>query len=61
MIIVKENNYYTFINKNGQKVINGTLDTVYLTTDASTGKNTYYMTYGGITDDIEAKFASLGY
>lgn len=62
MIVVQESkNRYTFINKSGQKIISGTLDSIYLKTDASTGKNTYYMTYGGVTEDIEAKFATMGY
>ena len=39
------------------------LNLIVVKTDASTGKNTYYMTYGGtsdITRDIEEFFASMG-
>ena len=54
---------YNLINRKGAIRISAPLNAVYLTADALTGKNTYYMTYGGtseITRDIEEFFASMG-
>ena len=64
LIVVKtDKTSYNLINRKGTIRIGAPLNTVYLKTDASTGKNTYYMTYGGtsdITRDIEEFFASMG-
>ena len=64
LVIVKtDKTSYNLINRKGTIRIGAPLNTVYLKTDASTGKNTYYMTYGGtteITKDIEEFFASMG-
>lgn len=64
LIVVKINNTnYNLINRKGVIRINAPLNSVYLKTDAATGKNTYYMTYGGsseITRNIEEIFASQG-
>lgn len=64
LVVVKVNEKnYNLINRKGVIRINAPLNSVYLKTDAATGKNTYYMTYGGsseITRDIEEIFASLG-
>lgn len=64
LIVVKtDKTSYNLINRKGTIKIGAPLNTVYLKTDASTGKNTYYMTYGGtsdITKDIEEFFASMG-
>ena len=48
-----------FVNR----FIEASLNSIYLKTDAATGKNTYYMTYGGTstkTLNIEEFFASVG-
>ena len=46
---------------NGSEIINGyVLEDVYLKTNTATGENTFYMTYGDKTEDIEKKLESLG-
>ena len=51
------------MNRSGEMRIAVSLNSIYLKTDAATGKNTYYMTYGGTstkTLNIEEFFASVG-
>ena len=64
LVVVKTNeNGYNLMNRSGEMRIAVSLNSIYLKTDAATGKNTYYMTYGGtteITKDIEEFFASMG-
>lgn len=64
LVVVKINDTsYNLINRKGVIRINAPLNSVYLKTDASTGKNTYYMTYGGTsetTKNIEEIFAAQG-
>lgn len=63
IVVQTSQSSYNLINRKGTIRIGAPLNTVYLKTDASTGKNTYYMTYGGsseITRDIEEFFASMG-
>lgn len=61
LIVVAENNFYNIININGKpRVPSGVVDTIYMRTNATTGKNTYYMTFNGQTADIEERLASYG-
>lgn len=64
LVVVKTNESgYNLMNRNGELRISVPLGSIYLKTDASTGKNTYYMTYGGTTIktlNIEEFFASMG-
>ena len=64
LVVVKtDKTSYNLINRKGIIRIGAPLNSIYLKNDASTGKNTYYMTYGGtteITKDIEEFFASMG-
>lgn len=52
---------YTIINTTGQQLVTAVLDSVYLMTDASTGKNTYYITYNGNTKNAEETLSAIGY
>lgn len=60
VIVVEKDRMYNLIYPSGQLAINGgfMLTSVYLTYDATTGQNTYYMTYGGKTANIEETFRS---
>ena len=64
LVVVKTNeNGYNLMNRSGEMRIAVSLNSIYLKTDAATGKNTYYMTYGGTTTktlNIEEFFASVG-
>ena len=63
VVVQTDSNGYNLVNRKGAIRIGASLNSVYLKTDAATGKNTYYMTYGGtseITRDIEEFFASMG-
>ena len=63
LIVVKvDQQHYGFIDTKGQTTeIPSILDSVYLKTDASTGKNTYYISYNGKVGKLEQFFASTGY
>ena len=52
---------YTIINIKGEQLVATVLDSVYLITDASSGKNTYYITYNGKTENAEERLAAMGY
>ncbi|OKZ57027.1 MAG: hypothetical protein BHV99_03080 [Clostridium sp. 26_21] len=52
---------YTIINTGGQQLVTAVLDSVYLIPDASTGKNTYYITYNGNTKNAEETLSAIGY
>ena len=52
---------YTIINTSGQQLVTAVLDSVYLIPDASTGKNTYYITYNGNTKNAEETLSAIGY
>ena len=60
LVIVEKDRMYNLIYPSGQLAIKGgfMLNSVYLTFDATTGQNTYYMTYGGNTANIEETFRS---
>ena len=63
VVVQTDSNGYNLVNRKGAIRIGASLNSVYLKTDAATGKNTYYMTYGvtsEITRDIEEFFASMG-
>ena len=63
LIVVKvDQKHYGFIDTKGQSTeIPSILESVYLKTDASTGKNTYYIAYNGKVGNLEQFFASTGY
>ena len=63
LIVVKvDQKHYGFIDTKGQSTeIPNILESVYLKTDASTGKNTYYIAYNGKVGNLEQFFASTGY
>ena len=46
----------------GKEIIgNYALDSVYMLSNTATGENTFYMTYGGRTENIEEWLAGLGF
>lgn len=60
IIVVKENDYYNLIRTNGKEIIpSNVLDSVYMRRNATTGENTFYMTYNGITEDIEKRLSEI--
>lgn len=63
LIVVKvDQKHYGFVDTKGQSTeIPNILESVYLKTDASTGKNTYYIAYNGKVGNLEQFFASTGY
>lgn len=63
VVVQTSKDSYNLMNRKGEIRINTGLNSVYLKTDASTGKNSYYMTYGGTSEktlNIEEYFASMG-
>lgn len=61
IIVVEKNKRYNLMRTNGSEIIDGyLLEDVYLKTNTVTGENTFYMTYGDRTEDIEKKLESLG-
>ena len=61
IIVVEKDNMYNLMKANGKELINGyLLEDVYLKANTETGESTFYMTYGGKTEDIEKKLDSLG-
>ena len=61
IIVVQKDQNYNLMRTNGSEIINGyVLEDVYLKTNTATGENTFYMTYGDRTEDIEKKLESLG-
>lgn len=62
MIVVEKDKYYNLIDAQGKyKISTFALDSAYIIHDGATGKNTYYMTYNGNTDNIEERFKAQGY
>ena len=54
LIVVEKDKFYNFIDLRGnEKITTYVVDSVYLRTDASTGENTYYMTYNGYTRTVD--------
>lgn len=61
IIVVQKDKNYNLMRVNGKEIINGyLLENVYMKTNAATGENTFYMTYGDKTEDIEKRLESLG-
>ena len=61
VIIVEKDGFYNIIKKDGSELITSfVLDSVYLRTNASTGQNTYYMTFNGNTQNVEETLSKLG-
>ena len=57
IIVVEKDKMYNLMDAKGTLRINGfVLNSVYLTYDATSGKNSYFMTYGGNTNNIEERF-----
>lgn len=62
MIVVEKDKFYNLIDVQGQyKISTFALDSAYIIHDGATGKNTYYMTYNGNTNNIEERFKAQGY
>lgn len=61
IVIVGIDKKYNLMKSTGKELIEGfVLDTLYMKTDASTGQNTFYMTYGEKTENIAEWLESLG-
>ena len=61
IIIVNKNNLYNLMKVDGEEIIDGyVLDSIYMKTDITTGKNTYYMTANGRTENLEERLQQLG-
>ena len=57
LVVVEKDKMYNLMDAKGTLRINGfVLNSVYLTYDATSGKNSYFMTYGGNTNNIEERF-----
>ena len=49
------------MKKDGSELITSfVLDSVYMRTNATTGKNSYFMTFNGNTQNVEDTLAGLG-
>lgn len=60
IIVVREGEYYNLMRTNGKEIIpSNVLDSVYMRRNAATGENTFYMTYNGITEDIEKRLSDI--
>lgn len=61
IVIVGIDKKYNLMNSTGKELIDGfLLDTLYMKTDASSGQNTFYMTYGEKTDNITEWLERMG-
>ena len=62
IVIVQKDGYYNLMQIDGKEIIgNYALDSVYMLSNTATGENTFYMTYGGRTENIEEWLAGLGF
>lgn len=62
IVIVQKGGYYNLMQIDGKEIIgNYALDSVYMLSNTTTGENTFYMTYGGRTENIEEWLAGLGF
>lgn len=62
IVIVQKEGYYNLMQIDGKEIIgNYALDSVYMLSNTATGENTFYMTYGGRTENIEEWLAGLGF
>ena len=61
IIVVEKDNFYNLIRTNGKEILqSNVVDSLYLRKNASTGENTYFMTYNGTVDNIEERLSKLG-
>ena len=61
VIIVEKDGLYNIMKKDGSELITSfVLDSVYMRTNATTGKNSYFMTFNGNTQNVEDILAGLG-
>ena len=62
IVIVQKDGYYNLMQIDGKEIIgNYALDSVYMLSNTATGENTFYMTYGGKTENIEEWLAGIGF
>lgn len=61
VLVVKKEKTYNLISMQGEELIpNDIVDSIYLKTEGTTGKNSFYMTYNGKTSNIESYLNDTG-
>lgn len=61
IVVVRDGEYYNLMRTNGKEIIPpNVLDSVYMRSNTATGENTFYMTYNGLTEDIEKRLSEIG-